>query len=184
MDVAIAEPGAVAGFRERERKVGGDRGLADAALPAGDGDDVVDPVNFLRAGTRSRCGGHLHVHAHIHARNAGNRPHRALRLVADLLRHLRIAGRHHDPDRDVATGNPDFLNQPERNDVARIPGILDRAKRPAHVLFMQCCHPISISPDRNVGKPADHSFQWPEHPAQAIFSLKTEFSRTASLHGD
>ena len=116
VDVGIEEPDGRTERAEREREVGGDRGLADAALPARHGDDVGDAGDGLRtARTRRRGGGRHDLDG---AGDAGHRRDRYPHGILDLPEHLGLRSGRSEMNRDPGGRHLDVLDDPERHDVA------------------------------------------------------------------
>ena len=128
VDVAIEQADFRAEMRERAGEVHRGGGFAHAALAAGHGDDALDAGHLGLVLPRAGGGGLLRrglADFHKNVIDAGQRAQDRLAVGADLLGGVHIGGGHLHHDGDGAVADGDVLDQAERNDVARIAGILD-----------------------------------------------------------
>ena len=123
VDVGVEQADAMAELRQRQREVGGDGRLADAALAAGDRHhvaDLGDQVGILgdRLLRRLLAGGGLgHVHVDLRLRHAGEGADDPLHLVAHLLAGRRIVGGHLEVHHHRAGIRLDLVYEAEGDDV-------------------------------------------------------------------
>ena len=131
VNVAIAQPDSSLGLLERDGKIRRDGGFADAALAAGDRNDVFDSFDPRRAdtgGTAARRRG-LNIDPHLRFTHTSEIAQRVFRFVLDRLRNRRVVRGQRELHDDVAIMRLDTFDQAERNNVAAEARIFHRLKR-------------------------------------------------------
>ena len=115
VDVGVQHADLGAVLRQADGEVGGDGALADAALAAGDGDDVLD--GHVQLAGDAAVAAHIGVEAHGHVLHAGHQLHGGDALFLDLPAQ-RAGGRgEHDGEAHVAVVDGDVAHHVERDQV-------------------------------------------------------------------
>src|SRR6266511_2188799 len=137
VDIGVhqAHPGAQ--LRQRDREIRAHGGLPDAALPAGDGNDVLDQrdelVLLLRLSTP-----HLRGHLDLDVRDAREGEDRPMRVLLHLVADGTGWSGELDGEGNVLAVDLKVLNEAERDDVPTQVRVLDLAEGRTDVFRRDC----------------------------------------------
>ena len=140
-DVRVDNADRRAKLRERDGEVRRDRGLADAALVGGDGDQVLDAGDRLGAALAARLPAHLRVPLDLDLVDAGNGVEGGPHVDIDLLAQRAGRGGQHQAEGRSSALDGQVAHHVERHEVAMQLGIADLGESGQHGLGT--CHVMS-----------------------------------------